>query len=197
MWQVVWEALWRFGQAFGRAIFEKPIEFFGLSAAIVSVIFLEWQLIDLRDTLESQAYSYIDNNQIELDKAFIDNSEYRDYFYRNLPAPKGNDEKSIKDAKKIAALADLNLDVIDAFHSQADHIRWTSHYTREAWEEYYRKSFSRSSVLCKQICDYWKEYGKTIRGQAVKSDACGTRIKLADPKNIDSECTWVGDAPKP
>src|SRR5262249_35257122 len=125
-----------------RAIRENPIEFMTLLTAIATVIVLAWQLLqlqwqlqELNGTLESQAYNYIIGAQLDLDKTFIENAEYRRYFQENIELPKEADKR-----QTIWAIADAKLDVIDNFYSQEGHINW-KRYTRDGWEEYFRESF--------------------------------------------------------
>ena len=61
-------------RALGAAAIARPIEFLTLILATLSVGLLVWQLSALNDTLESQAYNYIDTGLIELDKVFIENA---------------------------------------------------------------------------------------------------------------------------
>lgn len=188
----------RFCESLGKAARKKPVEFLtmltGVIALIVgsaSVVFLGWQLLEVNEALESQAYSYIDNNLIEFDKVLIEHSKYRQYFNNDEALPNGDDEKSKEDAKKILAVADLKLDVIDAFYSQAGHINWNARYTREAWDEYYQDSFRRSRVLCKLICDEWNEYGKEIHQIATGPKACGDTLKLSRDDKSNIFCKWT------
>lgn len=182
----------RFVRALHPAIFEKPVEFTTLIAAIISVIIIEYQLIEVQKTLESQAYSYIDNNLITLDKTFIENPEYRKYFDKRGIGDH-SEFREAKDPAKLAALVDLKLDIIDSFYSQAGHIKWSPEYTREAWDRYFEHSFARSTVLCWQICRDWIEYGKQVRMVALKENACGPKqIMLENTEDIDSKCTWGG-----
>lgn len=71
-------------------VLAKPIEFLTLGIAALSVVLLLWQLWDLNDTLESQAYSYIIAGLTEFDKTNIENSEDRDFFTANVPLPAGD-----------------------------------------------------------------------------------------------------------
>jgi hypothetical protein len=174
---------------------EKPIEFItmvvtviGLVVAIATVGFVAWQLHELNETLESQAYNYIDDNQLELDKAFVEKPQYRKYFYENALLPADSNE-----VDEILALVDLKLDIIDAFYSQADHIDWKKHYTRAAWDEFYSDSFRCSQILCQRICKDWNEYGTDIRAIATGESACGQSLKLTPiPGRQDGKksCEW-------
>jgi hypothetical protein len=58
-----------------------------------------------------------------LDKVFIENSEYRPYFYDDKPLPQGDDEHSKQERDKIFSLADMKLDVMETYYSQTDHIK--------------------------------------------------------------------------
>src|SRR5690242_16863506 len=92
----------------GRVFREKPIEFMTLLTAVATLVVLQWQLNELNNTLESQAYNYIINSQLDLDKMFIEKSEYRRFFQENIELPKESDKRHA-----IWAIADAKLDVID------------------------------------------------------------------------------------
>lgn len=167
----------------------KPIEFLALVvtflafvSAGVGVYFVYEQLAGLTEALESQAYSYIDSNQLSLDRLFIENSKYRPYFNDGVAAPpiNGADPATREMILQIWSIADFKLDTIDAFYSQADHINWKTRYTRQAWEQYYQDSFDRSPVLCERICLDWMEYGVHVRAAAKLPGACGKRIEVVD-----------------
>jgi hypothetical protein len=182
------EAIERFVEAIKQATLSKPIEFAGLIVAIATLLVLWVQIGGLVDSLESQAYNYIDSNQLNLDKIMIEHSELRSYFDdEKQPPPNDADLKR----NTILAIADLKLDVIDGFYSQEKHIDWTSRYTREAWDQYYKDSFKRGQVLCWLICRDWNEYGKDIRQVASRPDACGAKIKQRDAKDFKKGCEWV------
>jgi hypothetical protein len=169
----------------------KPIEFLTMLTAVIGLAFLGWQLSKLNENLESQAYSYIENQQLELDKIFIEHPNYRQFFYDGVSLPTGDGA----DARQILAIAELKLDVIDAFYSQADHINWAYHHTFPAWERYHEGSFLRSQIMCREICRYWNEYGTHIRAVAKRPNACGDTLKLtAIAGTADMSCSWV--APK-
>ena len=176
-----------------KSALAKPIEFLMLLVTFVGLAFAGYQLKGLNDALESQAYGDIDRNLIDLDKVFVENPEYRQYFYDSVPLPKlGEGKTTIDDVNKIAILADLKLDIIDAFFSQSDHIDWAKRHTYDAWIQFYRNSFRRSPVLCHRICTDWLEYGKSIRGVANDPLACGPMIEVtgSDPKT--QKCQWKG-----
>jgi hypothetical protein len=171
-------------QRFQKACWEKPIEAVTLGVSVIALIYVIIQLDDVRNTLESQAYSSIINSQLQLDKIMIDNPEFRRYFQDNedLPADPAT-------VRKIWAIADAKLDVIDAFHSQAEHVNWLR-YSRDAWDEYHKRSFRRSKVLCQAICNDWVEYGKRIRSVALS--ACdNNHLKVRDITKTWQVCDWI------
>jgi len=184
-------ALKRFLPELKRACMDKPIELLGLVVSFLTfvvaaftLIFLIIQLNGVRDNLESQAYSYIINSQVEFDKIFIENSKYRSYFQNGEPLPTDSSE-----IMKIWTLADAKLDIMDAFHSQAEHINWLR-YSRPAWEEFHKRAFRRSRVLCQAICNDWPEYGKHIR--IIASQECDKKnLKLRDLTRDLQVCEWI------
>jgi hypothetical protein len=135
---------------------KKPIEFLTLLTAIASIVFLGWQLFELNDTLESQAYSYILSGLHDLDKTFVENAEYRQYFQENIDLPPESAKR-----QKIWALADAKLDFIDSFYSQEGHINWNK-YTKDGWEEFFRESFKCSLVMRKSFCRDRTQYGHQL-----------------------------------
>src|SRR5262249_559107 len=180
-----------FFRRLGAARREQPIEFASLVVSttalgigVATLIFVFVQLDRVRNSLDSQAYSHIINNLLELDKIFIAHPEYRKYFQDGAPLPEGDPAAM----QKIWALADLKLDGIDAFHSQATHVD-SSRYTRDAWDEYHRWAFNRSPVLCRAICNDWAEYGTTMRSIALKE--CGPKLKQRNPQTARDGCEWV------
>jgi hypothetical protein len=152
-----------FLRALGRASIAKPIEFSALVVAAASVGLLVWQLWALNDTLESQAYNYIDSGLIELDKIFIENSAYRPYFRQNRPVPAEEKER-----QKVWALTDAHLDFMDNFFSQENHIDW-KRYTKPGWLAYFKDSFSCSAALRESFCMHENEYGESLRNFAKTS----------------------------
>jgi hypothetical protein len=180
-----------FWQAFTAECRKKPFEFIALLAAIIGGVVAVVSLRDVATNLESQAYNYIITNQQHLDRALIDNSDYRPYFSdRKSPDGLADDELN-----KLRALADLKLDVIDGFYSQAEHIDW-KHYTRPAWDQYYRDSFAAGPILCRQLCEDWWQYGSHIKAEAVQPDACGTTIQPPAKKPDKCKYTPRTDAEK-
>jgi hypothetical protein len=181
-----------FWKALFQARSEKPVELLGLVVGVLTLFiagvtlwYLKTQLDDVRNTLESQAYSYIITSQLELDKVFTENSEYRQYFLNDEAPPRDDLSKM----KKIWSLADMKLDVIDAFHSQAEHVNWLR-YTRPAWDEFHKRSFRRSRVLCEAICNDWAEYGNRVRSLAL-SECDKQKMQVPDPANAAKGCKWV------
>jgi hypothetical protein len=136
---------------------DKPVEFLTLIVAAFSVGILVWQLSELNDNLESQAYSYIIASQTELDKVIIEYSEYREYFTQNVALDSASPEKR----PKILSLADQRLDFIDSTYQQLSHIN-SNHYTRKAWEAYFEQSFKCSVVLRDLYCSEGGQYGNKL-----------------------------------
>jgi hypothetical protein len=182
--RVCWDKPIEFGRQFQKAGWEKPIEATALGVSIIALIYVIIQLNDVRDTLESQAYSAILNSQIQLDKIMIDNPEFRRYFQDNEDLP--GDPAIVR---KIWAIADAKLDIIDGFHSQAEHVNWLR-YSRDAWDAFHKRSFQRSKVLCQAICNDWIEYGKRIRTIALS--ACDAKhLKVRNVTKTWEVCDWV------
>jgi hypothetical protein len=199
-----------FMNALRRACIDRPIEFLGLIAtiagvtvaiigviaALISIYFLNQQLAGIKEGLDSQAYNYIWYYQIELDKIFVEHSDYRPYFYDDKPLPAATPGEENKERQKILELAGMMLDVFDSFHSQTEHIDWTR-YSLPAWAAYHHDSFERSRVLCEVICKDWSEYGKDIRKVAAGACKRIKEMKLSDPEDpkdpnsVAKKCEWM------
>ncbi|MGD9879994.1 MAG: hypothetical protein AB7F22_16900 [Reyranella sp.] len=157
----------RFIDALRRARLEKPIEFVtmivtvpGLVIGLVGAAFVYFQFLDLRKNLDSQAYGIISQELGELNRLFVEHPEMRPYFYAREPLP--DDELK---RNRILAVADVYLDFIDNYYSQASHLDW-SHYNRGGWDAFIRGSFERSWVLCYALCKDQDEFGDAIRDVA-------------------------------
>ena len=153
--------------ALRRAFVEKTIEFLTLLVAFASVLILWKQLYDIDKTLESQnsllesqAYNYIENGLLELDKIFIEKAEYRPFFVENCPLPTKESER-----QKVLAIADAKLDFIDGFYSQESRIDW-NRYDRSGWDEYFHDSFRSSIALRQEFCTSPEQYGLQLRAFA-------------------------------
>jgi hypothetical protein len=160
--------------AYARKLFssardDKPIEFMTLIVGSISVGLLIWQLWDLNDTLESQAYSYIIAGLTEFDKTSVENSEYRKYFNQNTPISAAISES---DRSKILSLADQKLDFIDSSYTQFDHIN-QHHYTKGAWDNYFAQSFRCSIVLRDLYCSETGLYGHKLEAFLAKTFPAG------------------------
>lgn len=154
----------RFIDALRKARLEKPIEFVtmivtvpGLMIGLVGVAFVYFQFLDLRKSLDSQAYGIIGQELAELNRLFVEHPEMRPYFYAREPLP----DDAIK-RNRVLAVADVYLDFIDNYYSQASHLDWT-HYNRGGWDAFIRGSFERSRVLCYALCKDQDEFGDAIR----------------------------------
>jgi hypothetical protein len=154
---------------FSSAAQDKAVEFMALIIGALSVVLLIWQLWDLNDTLESQAYSYIIAGLTEFDKTSVDNSEYRKYFTQNFPLPSTITEA---DRSKILSLADQKLDFIDSSYTQFDHIN-QRHYTKDAWDNYFEQSFKCSIVLRDLYCSEIGLYGHKLEQFLTKKFPAG------------------------
>jgi len=157
----------RFIDALRKARLEKPIEFMtmivtvpGLIIGLVGVAFVYFQFLDLRKSLDSQAYGIISQELAELNRLFVERPEMRPYFYAREPLP---DDPLERD--RVLAVADVYLDFIDNYYSQASHLDWT-HYNRGGWDAFIRGSFERSRVLCQVLCKDQEEFGDAIRDVA-------------------------------
>jgi hypothetical protein len=182
----------RFIDALRKARLEKPIEFAtmvvtvpGLVIGLVGVAFVYFQFLDLRKNLDSQAYGIISQELAELNRTFVEYPEMRPYFYSGEPLP-GDELKR----NRILAIADLYLDFIDNYYSQASHLDW-SHYNRGGWDAFIRGSFERSQVLCYALCMDQDEFGDAIRDIAaglckgVTRSASGGAVKTAGRRMTD------------
>jgi hypothetical protein len=166
-----------------KAFINKTIEFLTLITMAISVLILWLQLRDIDKTLESQnsllesqAYNYIESGLLELDKIFIEKSEYRPYFFENCSLPSKEVER-----QRVLAIADMKLDYMDSFYSQESRINW-NRYTRSGWDEYFRDSFRRSIVLRQAFCNYQEQYGLELR--AFASGTCEGPNAKEDPKEV-------------
>jgi hypothetical protein len=141
----------------------KPLETLTIVIGTISVFFLAWQLFDLNETLESQAYNTLTTGLVELDKISIDNSEFRPYFVGDKALPTEPEQR-----QTLWALADAKLDFFDSFYSQESHINW-SRYTKSGWEEYFKESFRCSVVLRESFCRDQTQYGKSLRAFTLRA----------------------------
>ena len=182
----------RFIDAFRKARLEKPIEFVtmivtvpGLVIGLVGVAFVYFQFHDLRKSLDSQAYGIISQELAELNRLFVEHPEMRPYFYAREPLP--DDELK---RNRVLAVADVYLDFIDNYYSQASHLDW-SHYNRGGWDAFIKGSFERSRVLCYALCKDQDEFGDAIRDTAaglckgVVRPTAGATVKTADRRTTD------------
>ena len=157
----------RFIDALRNARREKPIEFLtmivtvpSLIIGLVGVAFVYVQFLDLRKSLDSQAYGIISQELAELNRLFVERPEMRPYFYSRELLP---DDALTRD--RVLTVADVYLDFIDNYYSHASHLDWT-HYNRGGWDAFIRGSFERSRVLCYALCKDQKEFGDAIRDVA-------------------------------
>jgi hypothetical protein len=181
-----------FIDALRRARLEKPIEFVtmivtvpGLIIGLVGAAFVYVQFLDLRKNLDSQAYGIISQELAELNRLFVERPEMRPYFYAREPLP---DDPLTRN--RVLAVADVYLDFIDNYYSQASHLDW-SHYNRGGWDAFIKGSFERSRVLCYALCRDQDEFGDAIRNVAaglckgVIRPTAGDTVKAADRRMTD------------
>lgn len=125
------------------------------------------QTRELSASLESTAYQTITNQELDLDKMFVDHPELRSYFFEGKDTTPDDPNYT-----RVQAVADFELDVFDSFYSQAPHVpditpgnpAWT------AWDTYIKDSFANSSALCRRLDSVQRWYTPSFI--AIAAEAC-------------------------
>lgn len=83
-------------------------------AVVLSVYFLWKQLRGLRHNIESSSYHQVQNLMINIDRFFIENTDYAEYFYRNVDV-----DEDHKDWQKLLLVAEMLVDHFDNVYHQS------------------------------------------------------------------------------
>jgi hypothetical protein len=154
----------QFSDALGKSRIDKPIEFLtlivttiGLAIAIGGAGFVYYQIVAVKQALDSQAYAVITQGLTDLEKIFVDNPGARPYFFESKPLPDDGEEK-----QKVLAIGEMYLNFIDNYFAQTVHLD-PSNYDFSAWEKFFKHSFQRSKVLCQLLEQEKEEYAKEVK----------------------------------
>lgn len=145
------------------------VTFSGLTLLVTAsaIYFGLQQIVELHRALDSQAYSYIQQNLAKMDAVFISNPEMRLYFFEDADWPEATDgNRTLR--SKISAVGEATLDTLDFFLAQYGHLQ-LKNYGLASWQNYLADSFSHSHVLCDVLRQHHREYGRTLRAIATEA----------------------------
>ncbi|MEB3336304.1 MAG: hypothetical protein VKJ46_02510 [Leptolyngbyaceae bacterium] len=117
------------------------------------------QTIEQSKALESSAYQGIIDNQLELNKIFLDNPELRPFFFDNQEISPTN-----PNYRKALAAADYQLDFFDLLMSQSKLLTLLKPGSTAwaAWQAYMRDTFEHSPIVCKQLTQTQRWYASDL-----------------------------------
>ncbi len=94
----------------------KPFEQWTLILQIITIIVgagVFWQIREGSDEIENTKYATANSWMLDLDKAFLDKSELRPYFYEGKAIPPSTD----REYRPVMAMSEYMLDTFDSFIS--------------------------------------------------------------------------------
>jgi hypothetical protein len=151
-------------------IFEVLIGIIGL----ISIGFLFWQIWEMKAqtsrqtaALQRDVISTIYGGVIELNKAFLDKSDLRPYFYS-----KEDISPAHTDYDDALTIAEFHLNLFDLIRSQKNYAPESQDWA--AWDSWIRLSFAHSPIMCKHLNEIQPAYGKDLVDIAFKNCPGGT-----------------------
>ena len=133
---------------------------FGTWCAIIpitiSLIFVWTQIRNIRISVENQTYQSVYETEFGIHKYFLDNPQYRPYFYENVPyAPTGNVDKDKTEKIKLDTLAEWICDFFDDVYQQRDTM---SKYTFSKWRKFMKDMYQTSPILQEFIAKHGADW---------------------------------------
>jgi hypothetical protein len=184
-----WSLVQQHRKANTIAFLALMIQACSLAISLIGILFVIFQIRNVRESLDSQSYGSINDKLNQIDMVFIQAPELRPYFFDNARWP---DEKTAKD--KLTAVAEARLDLMDYWFRQASHMNLEA-YDMMAWRTFFTNSFQRSQILCDVLRTEQNEYGEPIRSLAQKSGYC-PGVTPRDPKSLDRLEEYFPPLPK-
>jgi hypothetical protein len=152
--------------------FKKLTDLATLAVIAAGLYFAYDQAEKLNKTLEQNAsninvstWANIGTQTNELDKVLIDNPDYQEYFYDNVPISKTDKKKYAK----ARAIGTMFLDYVDSV--SADIIYLGERMPRilmekEPWDNYFKSLFKNSPLLCALYLEAHDSYGSSLNAIA-------------------------------
>jgi hypothetical protein len=123
-------------------------------------------------SLRSTAYKAITDQEMEIDKLFIEHPKLRPYFYSGQKINEDN-----PDFAQAEAIAEYELDFFDSAQHQLEYIAVTKDIDMAEWNAYFDDSFRNSPILCARLNKIrtWYRSGFAQREQEVCSQSSKNR----------------------
>lgn len=120
-------------------------------------IFLVWiQISRLQTSVENQTYQSVYETEFGIHKYFLDNPQYRPYFYQNISYLQTNDaEKDRIEKIKLDTLAEWVCDFFDDVYQQRDTM---TRDTFSKWRKFMKDIYQTSPVLREFIAKHGADW---------------------------------------
>lgn len=142
-------------------VYKRVIDTVTLLVIIAGLYFAWDQAREFNAGQNLSNWSDVSARTYEIDKVFVENPEFRQYFLEGVDITPGN-----KDYPKAASIAELLLDYLDSFTALLDYnhgLISNGILQEEAWKHYFNQSFTKSPLLCRRLIADPLNYGQQLR----------------------------------
>lgn len=142
-------------------VYKRAIDTLTLVVIIAGLYFAWDQAKQFNASQNLSNWSDVSARTFEIDKVFVENPEFRQYFLDGADIARDN-----KDYPKASAIAELLLDYLDSFTSLLDYnqgLLSNNILQKEAWNHYFTVSFTKSPLLCRRLIADPLNYGVKLR----------------------------------
>lgn len=181
------------------------ISIIGFTSALYSLYLLRQQTTSVAETLDVSSFQNIMNQQLELNKIFLDAPDFRPYFFDGVDIT--HDDANYT---KAVAIADTYIDFLDNLSGQIGHLASVAGYTDDrigrnaaqrtdmrleynAWMSYTYDSFRYSPVMCHRLAEVRLWYTSWFTGVAHEACQRHHRIEIPNVTNRNYEPYYTGE----